>query len=153
MDGRFRLVQRPGVTVAVVNGSRVLILKRRNLPLMVNRGIWYFVGGSRKDGETLLQNAFREVFEELHVKRSGLSVISSFPATIRDRRKLQRWGNTFFVMASADRKIKLNLEHTGYRWVSPGSLDSYKDLLGALEDSGKVMEKIKSAIRKSGRRR
>jgi 8-oxo-dGTP pyrophosphatase MutT (NUDIX family) len=145
---RYRLVNRPGVTVAIVNKGKVLLLKRIRLPFIVNPGIWYFIGGARKGRETALQNAYREVYEEVHIGRDELEVLLSASVVITDRKRKERWRNKMFVMGSKNRKIKLNFEHTDYKWVAPGKLADYGDLAGAFESSSAVFSKIRATLRK-----
>jgi 8-oxo-dGTP pyrophosphatase MutT (NUDIX family) len=146
---RYRLVNRPGVTVVIVNNGKVLLLKRIRLPFIVNPGIWYFIGGARKARETALQNAYREIFEEIQVNRDDLKVLLSASVVIADKKRKERWRNKMFIMSSKNRGIRLNFEHTDYQWVSPGKLANYGDLAGAFEDSGEVFAMIRSALRKS----
>jgi ADP-ribose pyrophosphatase YjhB (NUDIX family) len=51
----------PAVSVAVVRGDRVLLVKRARPP---SQGLYAFPGGKVEDDETLEQAARRELFEE-----------------------------------------------------------------------------------------
>ena len=145
-EHRFKTVKREGVTVVLVNKDRVLILRRIWLPFIVNPGFWYFVGGARKDNETPLQNAYREVEEEVGLKRKELKLVYSGRLVVVDKWWRQRWGNQFFIMRAAHQRIRLNLEHTGYRWVSFSALVDCSELLACLEDSKRALASIKSAL-------
>jgi 8-oxo-dGTP pyrophosphatase MutT (NUDIX family) len=149
VERELRLVERPGVTVVIVNRGRVLLLKRISLPIIVNPGRWYFVGGAKKAGETPLQNAYREVHEELGLGRDVLRVISSSNAVIVDPRKKQIWRNRLFIMGSKTRKVRLNIEHTSHKWVTLKGLRECSDIMATVADSPKLFSMIKSALLKS----
>lgn len=51
----------PGVGVAVMDGGRVLLIKRGNDP---GRGLWAVPGGKVEWGESLIETARREALEE-----------------------------------------------------------------------------------------
>jgi 8-oxo-dGTP pyrophosphatase MutT (NUDIX family) len=138
----FRTVRMPGATVAIVNRGRVLLLKRINLPFLINRGAWYFVGGGRKRGESLLGTAYREVQEETGIRRKGLTLLADSDVVIQDRRKRMRWANRLFVMRASDDRVRLNIENRDYRWVRFSDLRRCEGLLGTLEDSGAVLRLI-----------
>lgn len=146
---KYRLVKKPGVTVAIMNRGRVLLLRRISLPFMVNPGIWYFVGGGRKGRETPLQNAYREIREETGIEADRLCVTASGKIVIRDQKRKERWSNEFFVMRSADRRIRLNFENRDHKWVEFQSMLKYKGLLGSLENSKGVLAMIKGSPKKS----
>ena len=44
----YPLVEKPGVTVILINDKKVLLLRRINIPFITHPGIWYVVAGSRK---------------------------------------------------------------------------------------------------------
>ena len=148
-ERKLRTASRPGMTAVILNRKRVLILKRINLPFIINPGIWYFVGGSRKKGETPLQNAYREIGEELALGRERLTVLSRMDATIVDRRRRERWRNSLFIISSSTREVRLNVENSGYRWVTLEGLRGYKDLLGSIENAEEVLVRIKSALKRT----
>jgi 8-oxo-dGTP pyrophosphatase MutT (NUDIX family) len=147
-DG-FRRVSRPGVTAVLVNRRRILLLKRISLPFMTNPGIWYFVAGARDGREGHLENAYREIGEELGVGREELKLLYSGEIWVREQKRKERWRNKLFIMKARSRKVRLNIEHRGYRWVAFGELEGYHDLTGALGEPEKALSLIKSALARS----
>lgn len=59
----------PSVSVAVVRGDRVLLVKRARPP---SQGVYAFPGGKVEAGETLEAAAGRELFEETGLEAAGL---------------------------------------------------------------------------------
>jgi 8-oxo-dGTP pyrophosphatase MutT (NUDIX family) len=115
----YRPVINDGVTVAIANRKRLLLVKRISIPIFViHPGMWYFVAGSRKGDESYLANAYREVLEETGIKKSDLKLLCQKDAiTVFDSRRMKRWKNAFFVFYSKSDSVKLNFEHTAYKWV------------------------------------
>jgi 8-oxo-dGTP pyrophosphatase MutT (NUDIX family) len=148
-ERKLRWARRPGVTAVVLNGKRILLLKRISIPFIVNPGMWYFVGGSRKGRESALENAYREIREELSLEKDRLTVVSKMNAVIMDRRKGERWRNRIFIMRSSTREVRLNLEHRGYSWVTFAALGGYKELLASLGNADEVLSEIRSALKGS----
>lgn len=62
----------PAVSVALVRGERVLLVKRGMAP---SRGLYAFPGGRVEAGETLEQAARRELFEETGLQAGPLSPV------------------------------------------------------------------------------
>jgi 8-oxo-dGTP pyrophosphatase MutT (NUDIX family) len=127
-EKELRLVSKPGATAMIVNRGSVLILKRIRLPFIINPGRWFFVGGAMKRGESPLETAYREIMEETGIEAAELALLSSSTTTVADVGKGLKWPNSLFVFESKTRKVRLNIEHTDYRWVPLSGLGEYPDL-------------------------
>lgn len=91
-------------------GEELLVLKRSD------NGQWNFPGGKVEPPENLAEAASREVLEETGLEVNPHRIISVFSNGTDD-------GGTFvFVMFETNvyrfGKVKLNREHTEYRWVT-----------------------------------
>ena len=55
MQKRYKLVKsksKKGIAAVVISGKKILLLRRRNIPLiMENPGIWSVVFGGKKEGD------------------------------------------------------------------------------------------------------
>jgi dATP pyrophosphohydrolase len=87
---------------------------------------WQAVAGGGENGETPIQTARRETWEE-----TGISQVSPFlqldtvlPIPVTEFRDSYLWENTVYVIPqycfgvwAREQKIVLSREHTGYRWL------------------------------------
>lgn len=135
MRDDYPLVEKPGVTVILINDKKVLLLRRINIPFITHPGIWYVVAGSRKRGETPVDTAYRELREETRIGKPDLKLLHESDVIVLDEKAKIRWHNRLFVMQSSTSSVKLNIEHTGYRWVNVQELKKYPELIGSFGES------------------
>lgn len=144
----WRAKSRDGAKAIIIYGRKVLLLKRRNLPFIINPGIWSFVGGRREEGETYLETACREIFEETGIRHSDLKlVLGQKMMELRDiKRNGYIWKNAIFLFRSRSQKVKINIENAGYRWASVRELEDEKDFTNEFVRKKKILRMIKLAI-------
>ena len=70
-----------GVGVIVLRNEEVLLVQRDKSP---NKGQWSIPGGKQRLGETVLQTAHREIFEETGVKVKQLALVDVVDIIIPD---------------------------------------------------------------------
>jgi len=85
---------------------------------------WQGICGGGEDGETIVQSALREAYEEARLPKctilSKLDSISYIPAT--EFKDSEHWGKNVVVIpmyyfgASYDGEITLSSEHSEYKW-------------------------------------
>ena len=94
---------------------RMLLLRRAKQPLL---GEWCHVAGGIEDGETAWKTALREIREE-----TGLAVVHLFSADCNEQ-FYEAGRNAFAVVpvfvayVDASQAVRLNSEHSEYRWVT-----------------------------------
>lgn len=149
MAASYKEVQKEGMTAAILNNKRILILKRINFPFISHPGAWYFVAGAKKANETPLENAYREIREETGLEMKSLTtLLQDAKIIIKDDRKSIKWSNSFFIFYSKSSTIRLNIEHTAYKWatleefVKSGALDF-------IQNSQHILKLIKANVGKS----
>ena len=70
-----------GVGAVVIDGTKVLLVRRGNEPL---KGEWSLPGGALEVGETLQQGVVREVLEETGVTVAPAGVVEILDRIVRD---------------------------------------------------------------------
>jgi 8-oxo-dGTP diphosphatase len=95
--------------IIFTDGKSILLMKR-NDGNHVNT--WGIPGGKAKEGETEIGNAVRETKEE-----TGLKSIPGQRFDSTERKTGNFKYTTFFYRVSKPFKIKLNKEHSEYKWV------------------------------------
>ncbi|MBI4093089.1 MAG: alpha/beta fold hydrolase [Candidatus Kerfeldbacteria bacterium] len=105
------------VAVFVMNKELLLIMKRSQL-VGYYRGRWGVIGGHLHKGATPLEQAYAELREETGLRRSDLKLIR-VGKTVRivDSEKGKVWLSTSFLFESKMQRVKLDWEHTAFKWV------------------------------------
>jgi 8-oxo-dGTP pyrophosphatase MutT (NUDIX family) len=113
------------VTVAVRNAQGELLLIERT-----DNGLWALPGGALDIGESVLQAARREVYEEtgIDVEITGLSGIYSDPRHViaYDNGEVRQEFSICFHARPVSGEPRSSSETSQTRWVSPDSLQSLK---------------------------
>lgn len=103
---------------------------------------WQAIAGGGEDGETIIESAMREAWEEGGIPKDSpymkLDTISSIPA--EEFAASVHWGENVYVISEncfgvevADKQLKLSREHTEYKWLN------YQDAISLLKwDGNKV---------------
>lgn len=126
----------PVITVFVKYDDKILLMKRSD-KVYTYRGKWNTVAGYLDEPRPLKYKILEELREEIG---AGEDRIVSMKACgvyeFRDR------GNTWIVhpvlVELADSRIKLDWEHTEYRWIRPEEMKDY-DTVPHLEDGLKIV--------------
>ncbi len=137
----------PGIAAVIINKKtkRILLIKRRNLPIIQNRGIWSFLFGGKEENETYLETAYREIHEEISFEKNDLKLIFKPVRTlIKDIRSGKRWYNHLFIFLTDRTDIKLSYENSSYRWALPDDIFNeinYKNVFSKREEIEALIKK------------
>jgi 8-oxo-dGTP pyrophosphatase MutT (NUDIX family) len=145
------LKKRDGVSIVVIiNKKKILLLKRRSLPFIINPGIWSFVSGGREAPEGYLETAYRELHEETQIKKTDLTLLQKVgKMKMFELRKPENvWSNEIFVFRTKTRKVKLNYENPKYRWASLNDLEKHRNYTNCFVDEKKLLKIIKRHLNK-----
>ncbi|MFN3301782.1 MAG: DUF6390 family protein [Patescibacteria group bacterium] len=116
----------PVVHVFLKNRDKILILKRSNL-LFTYPKLWNVIGGYIEKGDDLLERAIKEVEEETKIKRRDLKFIKrAKPYKVEDKSINKIWVTYPFLFETKTDKIKIDWEHTKYRWIKPNEIKNYR---------------------------
>jgi ADP-ribose pyrophosphatase YjhB (NUDIX family) len=142
----YKTVSKDGITAAILHGNRVLLVKRRSFPTMTHKGLWSFVSGATKQGESYTDAAYREIEEETRIKNQDLELLAKdVDIIIFDIKKRIKWANKFFIFKSKTENVRLNFENSEYKWVDVKELEEHANTtLDYLDGKEGILDMIKS---------
>lgn len=96
------------------------ILKREDL------GVWQGVAGGGEEGESVLESAAREIFEEIGIMLAKEKIVQlDTKSSIPVYHFKENWGENMYVINEyafgadvQNNEIRLSDEHTEYKWCS-----------------------------------
>lgn len=107
-----------GITLAIVNNNKVLLLKRgESAPYQPNK--YCLPGGRVEKGESLISAAIRETVEETNISLTR-EELRRIVVTYKDNRK-----RLIYVAKVTDPIVVLNYEHSDYIWLDYNSCCKY----------------------------
>lgn len=107
-----------GITLAIVNNNKVLLLKRgESAPYQPNK--YCLPGGRVEKGESLISAAIRETVEETNISLTR-EELRRIVVTYKDNRK-----RLIYVAKVTDPIVVLNYEHSDYIWLDYNSCWKY----------------------------
>lgn len=112
---------RQATAILPIFGKKVLILKRSQLASSFPDK-WNFPGGKVEPGESILDGAKRELFEEAGIKAKELKFVTSIEI------KKAYLKVSFYSVRLEDDLCKINEESSDFAWVTKEELFNY-DLL------------------------
>ena len=135
MGRDYPLAPMVGVGAVVIEGGRVLLIRRGHAPM---KGEWSLPGGALEVGETLLEGVRREVREE-----TGLDVEPVAMIEVLDRIARDAEGRVQFHYVLIDYLCRVTggelccaTDATEARWASREELDGVADFTVAVIEKG-----------------
>ena len=143
----FKLVKNRGITAIIVNSGKVLVLKRISLPFHRYSGIWTFVSGGTEKVESFEESAYREIGEEVRIGKQELVLLAKYPRVLKfEANSRAIYPDALFVFNSKTRKIRLNFEHTAYRWASVADIALERRYTNTFADPAFILKVIRKAL-------
>src|SRR5437868_8435563 len=107
-----------GVGAVIVEGDRVLLVKRGKAPLV---GEWSIPGGLLELGETLRQAAEREAFEETGLVVRATELLGVFDRVIPDEqhRTIYHYVLIDFLCENISGELRASGDAAEARWFTP----------------------------------
>lgn len=114
------------VTIFVLHKGRLLLLRRSD-KVSSYRGKWHIIGGYLDDLQPLRSKVLEELREEASIAEKDIGSIDVKDVyTYTDASIRKTWITQVVVVhLKSLPEIKIDWEHTEYRWISPGELESY----------------------------
>lgn len=139
--GHFMLAA--GAVIQHPTENKILITRRSNTDHA--DGAWELVYGRIDNHEELTQGLKREVFEETGLKDLKVLKVLRIWHFYRGEQTADKetYGVTFICQAQSD-QIKLNSEHSHYRWVSPQEAANLISVLGINHDVKLYLKYLKN---------
>ncbi len=117
------------IVISIIkNRNHVLILKRSRR-VSYYPGYWHVVGGYINDKKPIVQ-AYNEIVEETGIKKNQLKLLAkgrTYKYT-DSQTDPHTWVIHPFLFESRTRDVKLDWEHTQYRWIEPKDFVKYKKI-------------------------
>jgi 8-oxo-dGTP pyrophosphatase MutT (NUDIX family) len=141
-DGRINYTTSniaPVINVCVSCKGKILLLKRSDKVLNY-KGMWNVIGGYIDRPEPLQAKAMSELNEETGID-AGLasSIVAAEPYMLIDKKTSKTWlVCAFLVEFDKAPKVKLDFEHTEYRWIAPEELKSF-DTVPGIENTYRLL--------------
>jgi ADP-ribose pyrophosphatase YjhB (NUDIX family) len=116
----------PVITIFVRYGSKILLLRRSDR-VSTYRGKWNTVAGYLDELKPLKEKILEELREEIGIDEKLISSIEVGEFfEFKDREIGRRWIVTPALVELIEKpNIKLNWEHSEYRWIEPNEMDRF----------------------------
>jgi hypothetical protein len=116
--------------------SKLLILKRSD-KVNTYKGLWGGVAGYVEEHEEPYETALKEIKEEVGIEKKDVSLVrkcDTFAFTDYYEGKKYEWTiYPFLFRMEKKNKIKIDWEHSKYKWISPLEIGRY-DTVPHLKD-------------------
>ncbi len=116
----------PVINCTVVCKGKVLLLKRSR-KVRSYKGKWNTIGGYLDELKSAREKALEEIKEELGIEKRNVKRIKFFKSFRVADKKIKKIWIVFPVLAElkSKGKIKLDWEHTSYKWVKPEEIKRF----------------------------
>ena len=113
------------VTCVISHDGKILILKRSD-EVATHKGKWACVSGYVEEGDEILERAMKEVEEETGLPRENIKLEKEgSPVNFFDEAEKKSWTVHPFLFTSDTDSVKIDWEHTEYKWINPAEIILY----------------------------
>lgn len=110
----------------LITWNRLLLMLKRSEKVNINQGLWCGVAGRIEKGMTPDETAFKEILEETGLQKNQIELIGSVPPILIDIDAHNEAVVYPFLFRTDSPIIKLDWEHTEYKWVKPSMIESFE---------------------------
>jgi len=131
------------VLICFVRYQDKFLLLKRSGAVLAYKNLWSTVAGFIDDKQSLEDKVVEEITEELGLEKDDIKEIKQGEVyTFRDEEIGRDWIRHLFLVEILNPNIKLDQEHTEYKWVSSEEIHDYETTPGLAED----LEKVKKLL-------
>ena len=114
------------VTSFLKNSNKILLLKRSE-KVKSMKNLWAGISGIIEGEEDPLNRAKIEIFEEVGIKESEVTLLKTGKKMIIESPQYtnHQWEVYPFLFSCSIQEIKLNWENSDSRWIEVGELDDF----------------------------
>ncbi|MCJ7761036.1 NUDIX domain-containing protein [Candidatus Bathyarchaeota archaeon] len=110
----------------IITWNDLILLLKRSSKVNVNRGLWCGVAGRIEEGMSPQDTAYREILEETRLRRTEIELLGSAPPILLQI-DIQNQALVYpFLFKTYNPDIKLDWEHTEYKWIKPEMLYEFE---------------------------
>ena len=117
------------VTCLLVDNEENLLILKRSDKVRTYRGLWGGVAGYVEKDEEPGDAAFKEIKEEVGLEKDDVSLLKKGePIIFTDfyEGEQYNWEVFLFLFKTEKKdKLKIDWEHSEYRWITPPDIDKY----------------------------
>ena len=117
------------VTVLLINEKEKLLILKRSNKVRTYKGLWGGVAGYVEENEKPYDTAIKEIKEEVGLEKDDIEFIKQLdPISFTDFYEEKRYDWTIFPFLfkiKEKRKIKIDWEHSKYKWISPSQIQKF----------------------------
>jgi len=118
--------------------DKFLLLKRSD-KVLAYKNLWSTLAGFIDDKQKLEDKIVEEITEELGLKKEDIKEIKQGEIyTFKDKEINRDWIRHLFVVEVSNPDIKLDWEHTEYKWIFSKEINDYEITPGLAVDLEKV---------------
>jgi len=127
------------VTCFLEHKKKVMFL-RRSQKVGSYTGKWAGISGYIEKNNTPLVQAIQEIKEELELTEENIQLIKEGKIlTVIDKNRSKQWVvHPFRFSLTGINKIKIDWEHTEFKWIDPEEIKNYETVPGLFDAWGRV---------------
>lgn len=116
------------VTCLLEYNGKILILKRSD-KVRTYKGLWGGVAGYIEENENPYETAIKEIGEEVNIEKGDIRLVKKIdPVKFTDLYKGKKYDwiiYPFLFTIEKKDKVKIDWEHTEFRWIFPSEIEMY----------------------------
>jgi len=117
------------VTVLLINDEKKILILKRSNKVSTYKGMWGGVAGYIEESEEPIQTASKEIKEEVGLEDEDVELLKQLePISFIDFYEGKRYDwkiFSFLFKIKRKRKIKIDWEHSEYKWIAPSQIKKF----------------------------